>query len=163
MNKSVGDQGEAFVAELLRRRGYRVREVGGNFPTVDLFVDHPVEFRVSVKTSASRPHVRLGRETSLARLRDDDFVFAIFPKSDVPFGLSEGGHRLLIIPGGVARDGGLEVHRAYLAGKSADGEKADGAAGVIVKGYSKKPLQQRVWANWLTYENGWHRLPGQPA
>lgn len=163
MNKLVGDRGEAHVAELLRRRGYRVQEIGGNFPTVDLLVEHPVKFRVSVKTSASRPHVRLGREVSLARLRDEDFVFAIFPRNGISFDLSEGCYRLLIIPGRVAREGGLEVHRAYLQNKSKDGGSVDGSAGVIVKGYSKKPLQQAVWTHWLTYEDCWESLPLRPA
>ncbi|QLQ12144.1 MAG: hypothetical protein HZY74_01035 [Brevundimonas sp.] len=39
MSKDIGDAGEALVASLLRKRGYRVREIGGNYPVIDLEVE----------------------------------------------------------------------------------------------------------------------------
>lgn len=114
MSKVHGDMGEAFVANLLRARGYMVREIGGNFPVIDLEVEGARPFRVSVKTSMSKRHIRLGREASVAQLRDTDFLFALMPRTgDAGLDLGTGAYDLLIVPGAVAREDALHVHRTY--------------------------------------------------
>lgn len=159
MNKPLGDQGEATAARLLRERGYSVREIGGNFPVIDLIVTGESEFRVSVKTSASKQHVRMGRESSVARLLDQDFVFAFMPATALPLDLSSGIFRLFILPGRTARCDALHVHQTYLATRSRDGEDRTGVSGIIVKGYSRRPAQAETWKRWQFFENRWDLLP----
>jgi len=160
MSKAVGDEGEAFVAELLRGRGYTVHHIGGNYPVIDLEVQASRPFRVSVKTSLSRRHVRMGREASVVQLRQDDYVFALMPiAGSMMTVLQSGGYDLLIIPGDVAREDALHVHRGYLANPSRSGQPRTGGAGVMVKEYSGRPQQRQVWERWLDFREAWSRLP----
>lgn len=160
MNKRIGDAGEILAAKLLQDKGYTVDLIGGNYPVIDLVVRGKSEFRMSVKTSNKKHHVRLGRDTSLEQLRDDDFVFAFLPvEPDQEIGFFDGEYRLLIMPGKMVREDALAVHHAYLASKSNTGVSRTGSAGVIVKGYSKKPIHQTTWAKWMTYEGRWDVLP----
>ena len=160
MNKRIGDEGEAFAAELLRLRGYRVREIGGNYPVIDLEVEGSSCFRVSVKTSASKRHVRMGREASVGQLRGDDFIFAFMPQLNASFiDLSAGKYDLLIIPGAMARQDALWVHKTYLANSSSSGGTLSGSAGVMVKSYSKRIQQREVWERWIRCLDNWSALP----
>ena len=161
MNKTAGDEGEAFVAQLLRARGYTVRHIGGNYPVIDLEVDASRPFRVSVKNSLSRRHVRMGREASILQLRDDDYMFALMPMADSAMIVLQpsGGYDLLIIPGHVAREDALYVHRSYLAGPSRSGQPRTGSAGVMIKEYSSRSQQRQVWERWLHYREAWDQLP----
>ena len=160
MSKLIGDAGEVLAADLLGQRGYQVELIGGNYPVVDLIVRGKPEFRVSVKTSRTKYHVRLGRDTSLAQLRDNDFVFALLPT--VPngeIGFAPGKFRTLILPGRMVREDGLAIHNAYLQGKLKNGGTPSGSAGVMVKGYSRKPIHQQTWSKWMTFEDRWDLLP----
>lgn len=160
MNKVHGDMGEAFVATLLRGRGYSVREIGGNYPVIDLEVEGAQRFRVSVKTSMSKRHVRLGREASVQQLRDTDFLFALMPKAgDAGLNLDAGAYDLLIVPGAVAREDALHVHRTYFETPTRSGGERKDTAGIIVKEYSGRPPQKEAWARWLRFNNGWSALP----
>lgn len=157
MNKALGDLGEAAVANLLRARGYAVQEIGGNFPVIDLVVSGAADFRVSVKTSALRQHVRMGRETSVTQLLDTDFVFAVMPRGGASLDLADGVYSLLIIPGLVARTDAIRIHHAYLEAPSRDGGERTGSAGIIVKGYASRHAE--VWKRWAAYEGRWDLLP----
>jgi hypothetical protein len=160
VNTVVGNDGEAFVAALLRSRGYDVLEIGGNYPVIDLEVRGHSPFRVSVKTSVTKRHVRMGKETSVSPLLDSDFVFALMPKDGRAFlDLGSDDYDLMILPGEVARSGALEVHGAYLAEPGTDCEPRSGSAGVMVKGYSRRPAQTKVWRSWLNYIDAWSALP----
>ena len=160
MNKRIGDAGEILAAKLLRDKGYAVELIGGNYPVVDLIVHGQSDFRVSVKTSNKKHHVRLGRDTSLEQIRDDDFVFAFLPiEPDQEIGFSGGEYRLLIMPGQMVREDALAVHHAYLASKSTSGVSRTGSAGVMVKGYSNKPIHVQTWVKWMAFEDRWELLP----
>ena len=159
MSKELGDWGEATAAQLLTKRGYQVDHLGGNYPVVDLLISGASPFRVSVKTSASKQHVRLGTEKSVSNLRDDDFVMAFLPRGKEPLDLADAVYRLLILPGNVARDDALCVHRNYLAFSRSDGAGRTGNAGIIVKGYSRRLDQVETWKRWLTFEDRWDLLP----
>lgn len=160
MSKDIGDAGEALVASLLRKRGYRVREIGGNYPVIDLEVEGSRPFRVSVKTSASKRHVRMGREASVAQLRNDDFVFAILPSpGGSTINLETGDFDLLILPGDMARTDALHVHRTYLAEPGRNGQARSPTAGIMVKEYSHRPPQVEAWARWKEQKDRWDALP----
>jgi len=160
MSKILGDQGEVFVADLLTAKGYSVRHIGGNYPVIDLEVEAVRPFRVSVKTSQSKRHVRMGTEKSVLQLRDDDFVFALMPISNsAPFRLVSGGYELLIVPGTRARIDALHIHRSWLAQASRSGAPRSPSAGVIVKEYSGRAEQREVWARWRRFEENWQALP----
>jgi hypothetical protein len=159
MSKELGDRGEALAAQLLTKRGYQVNHIGGNYPVVDLLISGSTPFRVSVKTSASKEHVRLGTEKSVSNLRDDDFLMAFLPRQHGKLDLSTGVYRLLIMPAHVARDDALRVHRSYLALRASSGGSHSGNAGIMVKGYSRRPDQIEAWKRWLTFEERWDLLP----
>lgn len=155
MAHALGDAGEAVAVRLLEARGYSVQHIGGNFPVIDLMVDASTPFRVSVKTSGSKRHVRMGKETSIAQLRDDDFLFAFMPalgSGSIDF--EAGRYELLILPGPVAREGGLYVHRTYLEGRS-----ASGSFGVTVKSESRRAPQVETWRRFSAYRDRWELLP----
>lgn len=155
MPSSLGEAGEVCAAQLLEARGYRVRHIGGNYPTIDLEVDASTPFRVSVKTSATKRHVRMGRQTSLAQLRDNDFLFAFMPPvGSGEINLDTGHYDLLILPGDVAREGGLYVHRTYV-----EGREATGSFGVTVKSESRRGPQVETWQRFVAYANRWDLLP----
>ena len=158
--KKLGEAGEAEVARVLRSRGYTVREIGGNYPVIDLEVDASRDFRISVKTSASKRHVRLGSTASISQLRDSDFVFAIMPQvGGEALSPELKDYDLWIIPGGVARADALWVHETYLALPSRTGAERSGSAGVLVKSYSSRPSQREVWERWARYAGAWSVLP----
>lgn len=159
MSKELGDRGEALAVQLLTKRGYQVNHVGGNYPVVDLLISCSRPFRVSVKTSGSKQHVRLGTEKSVSNLRDDDFLMAFLPRPSGEFDLSNGVYRILIIPGLVARTDALHVHHRYLALRGSSGANHSGTAGIMVKGYSRRPDQVEAWKRWLTFEERWDLLP----
>lgn len=151
----LGDLGEVFAKHLLEKRGYRVTHLGGNYPVIDLEVRASSDFRVSVKTSRSKRHVRMGRESSISQLGDDDFMFAFMPKVGAEdIDLDGGRYDLLILPGAVAREGGLFVHHAYLAGRA-----STGSFGVTVKGESRRAAQIKVWSEFQDYFDRWDLLP----
>ncbi|WP_421791056.1 hypothetical protein [Hyphobacterium sp.] len=149
-----------MARDLLVSRGYRVALIGGNYPVIDLIATGREEFRVSVKTSRTKHHVRLGRDTSVEQLQDNDFVFAFLPaEPNTEIGFEVPHYRLLTIPGGIARNDALAIHREYLNGKTPSGDKRKNTAGVMVKGYSRKPIHVTTWARWLNYEDCWDLLP----
>lgn len=151
----LGDRGEVFAKHLLEKRGYQVTHLGGNYPVIDLEVRASSNFRVSVKTSSSKRHVRMGRESSIGQLGDDDFMFAFMPKvgaADIDF--DQGLYDLLILPGAIAREGGLFVHHAYLAGRP-----STGSFGVTVKGESRRAAQIKIWTEFQDYFDRWDLLP----
>lgn len=160
MSKLIGDAGELLVEQLLKDKGYQPEQLPPNYPVVDLTVNASPPFRVSVKTSKAKHHVRLGRDTMLEQLPDNDFVFALMPRDpNGQIGFHTGQYRLLILPGDMVRNDGLAIHNAYLQGKLKSGGVPSGSAGVMVKGYSKKPIHQTTWTKWMTYENRWDLLP----
>jgi hypothetical protein len=160
MNKVVGDAGEARVAALLRGRGYDVTEIGGNFPTIDLVVHGSSNFRVSVKTSASKRHVRLGTPKSVSALLDSDFVFAFMPKiGDPTIDLDGGRYDIWIVPGSIARADALWVHQTYLDVRVGEASSSSGNAGILVKSYSRRGPQVETWRRWEGYLDRWDVLP----
>lgn len=160
MSKALGDAGELFVVELLRARGYAVAHIGGNYPVIDLEVDATRPFRVSVKTSQSKRHVRMGTEASISQLRDDDFLFALLPTSKTSvLRLAPGGYDLFIIPGLTARTDALHVHHTYLAEPGRSGSARSASAGVMVKEYSSRLPQREAWGRWVQFRESWSLLP----
>lgn len=159
MAHALGDAGEVLATQLLEARGYPVRLIGGNYPVIDLEVHAQKPFRVSVKTSATKRHVRMGREASLAQLRDDDFMFAFMPPEGAAYiDIDAGRYELLILPGEVAREGGMFVHRTYL-----DGRDVSGSFGVTVKSESRRPPQVETWRRFVTFRDRWDLLPPPAA
>lgn len=154
----LGNRGEDFVNGFLARRGYSTTRLGGRFATYDIQVnstDRP--FMVSVKTSRNRQHVRLGSEKSVTRLSAPHFVIAVMPldaEGDVV--LESGKCRVLVIPAEVAKADGLRVTETYFAEDSTRKRWET----VIVKGYSRRPIQEETWERWLSnYSDAWHLLP----
>jgi hypothetical protein len=86
----------------------------------------------------------MGREASIQQLRRDDYVFALMPVAGSGMTvLRPGGYDLLVIPGYVAREDALHIHRSYLEGLSRSGQPRTGSAGVMVKEYSSHPNRSR--------------------
>jgi len=158
--RDLGEAGEHIVLTQLLQRGYAARHIGGNNPIFDIAVDGPNPFRVSVKTSGLRLHVRLGQLHMLRQLRDDDFVVALTPTADnQPFDPRPGRHLVFVAPGKVAREDGLRVSEAWLAGTTRDGRPRSASAGAILKFYKKSGPHPEVWTRWQTYQNNWTILP----
>lgn len=154
----LGNLGEDFVDRLLAGRGYSTTRLGGRFETYDIQVistDGP--FMVSVKTSRNKQHVRLGSEKSVARLAAPHFVIAVLPlDDDGDVALESGKCRVLIIPAEVAKADGLRVTESYFAEDSTRKRWET----VMVKGYSRRPIQEETWERWLSdYTDAWHLLP----
>lgn len=51
------------------------------------------------------------------------------------------------------------VHHSYLALQASSGGNHSGSAGIMVKGYSRRPDQVEAWKRWLTFEERWDLLP----
>lgn len=159
MNKELGDLGEKFSAKLLQERGFNVEHLGGNYPVVDLLVAGSSSFRVSVKTSLSKQHVRLGKEKSVSSLQNTDFVLAFLPPIGTLLDFDSNAYRTLILPGMMARNDAIHVHRSYLAKKSNTGLDRSGNAGILIKGYSRRVEQVETWKRWMEFEDRWDILP----
>jgi len=154
----LGDAAELFAITLLEAHGYTAKQLRNNYPTYDIAVDGSCQFLISVKASSSKQHVRLGTRASAGRLEPDGFVFAFMPPDDRDnLILAEGGYKLLIVPGDVARDDSIALQRSYLAERGKDPDSI--YYSLMVKGYSRRQHQRDVWARWLRYENAWDLLP----
>lgn len=160
---SIGFRGEQFVRNLLEHHGYAVEMMPPGFKTVDLVAKGADRsFRVSVKTSNKRRHVRMGPEPSICELLDSDFLFALMPKRDKEeLRFSADGYDLFIIPGRDAREDGLRVHHSWLSQPKRDGTPRSGSFGVTVKGYSRSEVQRDVWGKWEAFCEAWHLLPNR--
>ena len=155
--KFLGDAAEEFVARLLSDRGYSASLLPTNYPTYDIHVVGSSEFFISVKASASKQHVRLGSRRSVERLTSDSFVFALMPiPGNRELVLCEGGYRLLIIPGDVAKNDSIALSESYAAHRGIAGEYG---YSLMVKGYSKRQHQVEVWSKWASYEDAWASIP----
>jgi hypothetical protein len=118
--RSIGRQAEDLAADLLRQRGFVVRNLNEerfNHPLYDLVaVKNGNEMLVSVKCARAKRELRVGSSQMLREMRDDCMVMAFLPVSkskEIEF--SPGGYEVLIIPGQVAREEGLAVHNHYIA------------------------------------------------
>jgi len=162
MNRKLGKEGQEFAREILQKRGYRVMECSPSYKAVNLEVEGcDKSFRISVKTSRTRRHVRLGQVSSVECLRDDDFVFAFMPLEDgIEILFRDGEYDLWIIPGKKAREDGLRVHDSWMSEPKRDGTLRSTTFGVTVKGYSQRSIQKQVWDKWrLNFHQAWHLLP----
>ena len=159
-SRELGEAGEHLALTYLLNRGYAARHIGGNNPIFDIAVDGSKPFRVSVKTSGSRLHVRLGQLHMLRQMRDDDIVVALLPTCDnQPLDLRAGRHLVLVAPGKIAREDGLAVSEAWLAGTTRDGRPRSPSAGAMLKFYKKSGLHPGIWRRWQAYNNNWSVLP----
>ena len=155
--KILGNATEEFVVRLLSDRGYSASLLPTNYPTYDIHVVGTSEFFVSVKASASKQHVRLGSRRSVERLTSDSFVFALMPKpGKKELVLCEGGYRLLIIPGDVAKYDSIALSESYAAHRGIAGEYG---YSLMVKEYSKRQHQIEIWSKWAAYEDAWATIP----
>ena len=117
--RSIGRQAEDLAADLLRQRGFAVRNLNEerlNYPLYDLAVKNGNEILVSVKCARAKRELRVGSPQMLREMRDDCVVMAFLPVSkskEIEF--SPGGYEVLIIPGCIAREDGLAVHNHYIA------------------------------------------------
>jgi hypothetical protein len=159
-SKELGDLGERMVFDRLSALGYRARLLPTNNPLYDIEVDASRPFRISVKTSLKDLHVRLGKLHMLRQMPDDDFVIALTPMAHKSaFDPKPGRHRVFVAPSGVARDDGVAVSEAWLAGTRRDGGARSDSGGAMLKFYKKSGLHPDVWKRWQTYENAWSILP----
>ena len=118
--RSIGRQAENLAADLLRQRGFSVRNLNEgrfNYRLYDLVaVKNGNEILVSVKCARAKRELRLGPPERLREMIDDCVVMAFLPAEkgkEIEF--SAGGYELLIIPGRIARNQGLAVHDHYIA------------------------------------------------
>ncbi len=151
--KALGDAGEELALQLLINRGYRASRLPVNAPTYDLEVSQAGgDFRVSVKVSRTKQHVRLGARSSVDRLGAGNFVFAFLPNAgNDEIRLTNGGYSLLILPADLVRDESLAIHDAYWAARG----RPDGS------GYSVQisHRHQSVWIRWKRFAFAWNVLP----
>ena len=117
--QQVGQLAEELAKQLLLERGFAaidLNECRRNYPTYDLLADKDGRTtRVSVKSARAARILRLGTATSVSRIDDDSVIMAFIPSAKgVEIDLRPGGYDLLIIPGGVAREDALAVHRHYV-------------------------------------------------
>lgn len=156
-SKDLGDAGELFAKQLLETKGYEVvllEDIRRNAPTYDLEVSRGgSNFKVSVKTSRSKQHVRMGQRRSVLRLTEGNFLFAFLPVDGHEIEFEEGKYRLWIIPAVVAKDDGLRVHDKYWDDRDGDKDKFS----VMVKGYGNH--HREIWGRWRSYEEAWNLLP----
>ena len=149
----LGDVGENLVLALLRARGYTGSLLPRNYPTYDIKVAMPDwEFSVSVKTSRTRQHVRLGTRDSVERLSAGNFVFALLRAGGDQIAFSENHYKLLILPAEMVKRDSLTIHDTYWAERESDREYS-----VMVKGYDSSHKQ--TWARWNEYSDAWHQMP----
>jgi hypothetical protein len=118
--QGIGEQAETLAADLLRQRGFAVRNLNEerfHYPLYDLVaVKNGNEILVSVKCARAKRELRVGSPQMLRKMRDDCVVMAFLSVSkskEIEF--SPGGYEVLIIPGRVAREEGLAVHDHYIA------------------------------------------------
>ena len=117
--QSIGRQAETLAESLLRERGFKVRNLNeerSNNPLYDLIaVKNRNEIAISVKCARANRQLRVGSPRMLKQMRDDCVVMAFLPTEkgrEIEF--CPGGYDLLIIPGRIARDEGLELHKHYV-------------------------------------------------
>ncbi len=163
--KRIGDAGEAEALRLLQERGYtgfNLNEKQPNAWTYDLEISTlRGRVKISVKTARAKRDISLGTPRSLERLADEAFVMILMPtakKHEIQ--IHPGGYHLLIVPGQVARDEALAMHRDYW------GEELTKAAKntVRIKDEVNRPGSRsragQVFARWnATYRDAWHLLP----
>lgn len=153
--KQLGDHGEDFTSDLLLSRGFSVQKLPVNAPTYDLVVTRgQTSFRVSVKVSRQKQHVRLGARKSVQGLEAGNFLFAYVP---APGGeirsLGESAFTLLILPAELVREGSLAIHDKYWH----DRQRDPSIFSVMVKGYDRHGGP--TWTAWQAYREAWHLLP----
>lgn len=164
----LGAEAEKLAARLLRRRGYSVDDLNvsrhANFPHVDLKASKGgVKFRVSVKARERRWHIGLGQESSLCKLRDDDWVIAFIPrKHKDSIDLRKNKYRVFIIPGFVARDEAMKMQHRYLSTPLKSGRRKgqlpSGNYGVVVK--FDHCVGRDLFLDWQDrFEGRWDLLP----
>lgn len=154
-SKELGDEGESYACELLRSRGYTANLLRVNTKTYDIEAhSKDATFKVSVKVSRTKQHVRLGARKSVIGLSPGNYVFAFLP--------TQGGeiinprtspHALLIIPAELARDDSLAIHDQYWIEK----DKDPNIFSVMVKGYGRH--HREIWPRWLAHRDAWNILP----
>lgn len=166
---TLGNEAEDLAEELLKDRDYQVvnlnKERSQNYKTVDLEAGKAGErFRVSVKARSRKWHIALGQQRSLEQLRDDDWVVAFIPDEHGQLiDLPGGTYRTLVIPGGVAREKGLEMQRLYentpLKHGPRKGMTPSGNFGVVVK-FDHWVGHELFLQLLKDYEDRWDLLPG---
>jgi hypothetical protein len=162
---SPGDRAETLAADLLRLRGYEVRNLNErrpNYPTYDLeTTGADSTFRISVKARRNVWQINVGKEPAVRRLADDSYVMAFMPEEHgTEIDLDAGRYKLLIVPGNIAREEGLHIHHIYLASPKRDGTPRSPNAGIIVKVNGVTEANRETFRRWLeTYEDAWSILP----
>jgi len=152
-HQKLGDRGETFALQLLRGRGYSADLLPRNYPTYDIkAAGSKGEFYVSVKTSRTRQHVRLGTRDSVERLSPGNFVFAFLPLQGAEIDLSSGRYRLLILPADMVKRDSLTIHDTYWAERERTNEYS-----VMVKGYDSS--HHATWERWGAFVDGWREVP----
>lgn len=157
-NIKLSVAGEKFVHQSLVRRGYRAELLRRNYPTYDIRTGSARgECMVSVKTSKSSQHVRLGKERAIEQLTRGNFVIALMPfDGQEEITIEPGKCRVLVIPAEVAKADGMKVTEEYYAESKTRKRWGE----VIVKGYSSKRSHPQVWAHWIAeFSDAWHLLP----
>lgn len=158
----IGSAWERWVCQQLEARGYGAALHRVNNPTVDIRVTtRTTSFDISVKAGTGVEQIRLGWPESIARLGDQDFVFAILPVAKgAQLSFSPGGQRLWIIPGVIARTEGPQPHFDYLSKPGRNGQPRKASFNVVLKKRGTSPLHADIWARWeAEYQDAWHLLP----
>ena len=157
---ALGDAGEDAALRLLHEHGYaEARKLRLNTPVVDIEVAGRSPFRVSVKAARDRQHVRLGSYRSVRQLGPSDFLFAFLPTGQASISFEPGGYNLLILPGEVAREDAFAGTDSYHAEQGRSDWQDSYNFSMLVKGYSRRPIQAATWARWLGYRERWDLLP----
>lgn len=155
----LGDEGEEYACELLRARGWTTRRLGlSKLVDIEASRDGRTVF-ISVKTSRTKQHARLGPLSIVRQFRDEHVYMILLPAEKLgAIQLSPGGYKLLIVPGRMAREDALYVTETYLSEPKRDGTRRKDTGSVMVKGYSTRPVQKEAWARWLMFQERWDIL-----
>jgi len=162
-----GDAAEAFLADLLRAKGFQVEDLNSprrNHPVVDLRVaGATTRFGVSVKScwSANR-QIRLGKPHILEQLPDDAFMMILLPATKrEAMVLDPAKYHLWIVPGHVKKDA-LDAHYHYAQHRPGSKNHS-----VMVKDkVDGSPITRSgaVFHDWQTrFRDAWHLVPLPPA
>ena len=160
----LGDRAEAFAETLLVSRGFHVVNLNKpkrNHQLFDLAASKDGRsVRVSVKSDRRLRQVSLGPPSTLAQLPDDVVVMAFLPiRKGVEIRFESGDFELLIIPGAVARNEGLAVHKHYVATHPGSADHR-----VMVKDkIDRNPgtISGAAFKSWYDrFLNAWHVIEG---